>query len=298
MINTSKLIIELAVIISLAISTPYHFYDVFRHEYEMTINPEITKNSLKKEGFSYIGTDAKGKLLSDIKITDETDLFAEGQQMQGYPGIIKYEDDVYTSRFGIDVSKFQGKIDFNKVKDAGVEFVIVRVGFRGYGKSGSLSEDARYRKNIEGALAAGLDVGVYFYAQAIDEEEAIEEADFVLNLIDGYDLRLPIVYDPEHVLNDDARTDNVSGEQFTKNAMAFCNRISQAGYEPMIYANMLWEAYELDLNKLKDVKVWYADYELLPQSPYKFDMWQYCQAGHISGIDGAVDLNMMLCEKE
>lgn len=277
--------------------SPYHFYDVFRKEYEMDINPAVPVNRLNPDCFSYVGLDATGKTISDIEITDTTDLFVEGTQMQGYTGIIKYDDDKYTSRFGIDVSKFQGKINYEKVKEAGVEFVIVRVGFRGYGSSGSLSEDARYRQNIEGALAAGLDVGVYFYAQAINEEEAVEEAEFVLKLIEGYDINLPVVYDPEHVLDDDARTDNVSGEQFTLNAKAFADRIAEAGYEPMIYANMLWEAYELDFSKMPSVKIWYADYELKPQSPYEFIMWQYSQAGHISGIDGSVDLNMMLVAK-
>ena len=277
--------------------SPFHFYDVFRQEYEMDVNPSVRVNVLKPECFSYVGTDATGKMISDVQVTDETDLFVAGTQMQGYTGIIKYEDDKYTSKFGIDVSKFQGKIDFEKVKEAGVEFVIVRVGFRGYGSSGSLSEDARYRQNIEGAKAAGLDVGVYFYAQAINEEEAIEEAEYVLNLIEGYDLQLPVVYDPEHVLDDTARTDDVTGEQFTKNAKAFSDRISEAGLEPMIYANMLWEAYELDLSKLDNISVWYADYELKPQTPYEFSMWQYSQGGHISGIDGSVDLNIMLVEK-
>lgn len=277
--------------------SPYHFYDVFRKEYEMDVNPLIKPNRLKPECFSYVGTDATGKVISDIEITDDTDLFVEGTQMQGYTGIIRYEDDEYTSKFGIDVSKFQGNVNYEKVKAAGVEFVIVRVGFRGYGSSGSLSEDARYRQNIEGAKAAGLDVGVYFYAQAINEEEAVEEAEYVLKLIEGYELDLPIVYDPEHVLDDTARTDDVTGEQFTKNAKAFSDRIREAGHEPMIYANMLWEAYELDFASIPDVKIWYADYELKPQSPYEFAMWQYSQAGHISGIDGGVDLNMMLVPK-
>lgn len=277
--------------------SPYRFYDVFRKEYEMEVNKDIPSNRLKSEGFSYIGTDLSGKVLSDVEVTEDTDLFVEGTQMQGYTGIIKYDDEKYTSRFGIDVSKFQGNVNYEKVKEAGVDFVIVRVGFRGYGSSGSLSEDKRYRQNIENAQAAGLDVGVYFYAQAINEEEAYEEADYVLGLIEDYDINLPVVYDPEHVLDDVARTDDVTGEQFTLNAKAFSDRIMEAGYEPMIYANMLWEAYELDFSKLPGVKIWYADYELKPQSPYEFLMWQYSQVGHISGIDGTVDLNMMLVEK-
>ena len=276
----------------------FTFYDVFRNEYTIDTNPLAYKNKYKNDSYTYVGVDVNGNTLSEIEITDDTDIFIPGTEATGYTGIIKYEDEKYTSKFGIDVSKFQGNVNWEKVKSAGVEFAFVRVGFRGYGASGSLSEDAKYRRNIEGARAAGLDVGVYFYAQAINEEEALEEAEYVLNLISGYDLQLPIVYDPEHVLNDTARTDDVSGEQFTLNTIAFCNRIREAGYVPMTYANMLWEGYELDMAKLSDIEIWYADYELKPQTPYAFKVWQYSQAGHISGIDGSVDLNIMIIPKE
>ena len=283
-----------------AFSSPYIFYDVFRTEHEMELNTSVPVNLYNPDNYSYVDIDAIGN-----RIAESTDAYAcntkpsddPSVQMQGYTGIIKYDDEKYTSKFGIDVSKFQGNIDWNKVKEAGVEFVFVRVGFRGYGESGSLKEDAYYKRNIEGATAAGLDVGVYFYAQAINEEEAIEEADFVLNLISDYNLSLPIVYDPEHVLNDVARTDNISGEQFTKNARAFSDKIMSAGLVPMIYANMMWEAYELDLSYLSDVPIWYADYENKPQTPYNFTTWQYSQAGKIQGINGTVDLNLMIVEK-
>ena len=277
--------------------SPYHFYDVFRNEYEMEIDTRVPVNTLKAENYKYIGKDELGNTLSEIEITPDTDIFVNGTEAVGYTGIIKYEDDTYISKWGIDVSKFQGNINWDKVKASGVQFVFVRVGFRGYGQSGSLSEDVKYRQNIEGALNAGLDVGVYFYAQAINEQEAIEEAEFVSNLISEYKINLPVVYDPEHVLNDDARTDNISGEQFTANTIAFCNRIKELGYEPMVYANMLWESMEFDLSRLSDVKIWYADYELKPQSPYRFEVWQYSQGGKIPGIDGTVDLNMMIVHK-
>jgi len=281
-------------------SSPYTFYDVFREQHEMEINSAVPVNIYNPECYQYVDTDAAGNKIAASTDADACNTKTVNDptvQMQGYTGIIKYEDEKYTSRFGIDVSKFQGNINWDKVKEAGVEFVFVRVGFRGYGESGSLKEDAYYKRNIEGARNAGIDVGVYFYAQAINEEEAIEEADYVLNLISGYNLELPVVYDPEHVLNDTARTDNVTGEQFTKNVKAFSDRISLAGYKPMVYANMMWEAYELDLSYFPDVPVWYADYENRPQSPYNFTTWQYSQAGKIQGIDGVVDLNLMIVEK-
>jgi len=279
-------------------ASPYKYYDVFRKEYEMMVNPDFPANPLKADCFQYIDKDPSGReLVSDI-FSFEKPLKAADGQLVGYEGIIKYEDDNYTSKYGVDVSKFQGDIDWNKVREAGVEFAVVRIGFRAYGKAGDLHEDPYYKKNIEGAHNAGLDVGVYFYAQAINEEEAVEEADFVLKLLDGYSLELPIVYDPEHVLNDEARTDNVTGEQFTKNALAFCNRIKEAGQRPMIYANMLWQANQLDLSELTGIELWHADYEYLPQTPYEFTMWQYSQKGNVAGIKGGCDLNLMLVEKE
>ena len=112
-----------------------------------------------------------------------------------------------------------------------------------------------------------------------------------------FGLGMPVVYDPEHILEDEARTDGVTGEQFTQNAKVFCKEIEKAGYDAMIYSNMLWEAYELDLEKLLDYPVWYADYEELPQTPYRFSMWQYSSTGSVPGIEGNVDLNIQLLKK-
>ena len=181
---------------------------------------------------------------------------------------ISYEDKKYTSRLGVDVSVFQGDIDWEQVKAAGYEFVILRIGYRGYGEEGTLNADEKFEQNMENARKAGIDVGVYFFSQAVNEEEAKEEADFVLEHLKGQELQMPVVYDPEHILEDEARTDGVTGEQFTQNAKVFCKEIEEAGYDAMIYSNMLWEAYELDLEKLLDYPVWYADYEELPQTPY------------------------------
>lgn len=207
-------------------------------------------------------------------------------------------DDGYTIRFGIDVSKWQGKIDFNKVKESGVEFVIIRLGFRGYGQAGNIKEDVKFHENIKAAKEAGLDVGVYFYAQAINEEEALEEAEFVLKTIEGYELDLPVVYDPELIRDDTARTDNVTGEQFTKNTIAFCEAIKAAGYEPMIYSNMIWEAFLFDMSQLQEYKFWYADYEPSPQTPYHFEFWQYSEKGRVKGISGNVDLNIQFMHSQ
>ena len=245
-----------------------HFVDVFQQEYEVEIDPDIPKHPYDLSAFS-----------------------RDGQ-------MLKYEDNVYTSRLGIDVSHHQGSIDWKKVANQGFEFAILRIGYRGYGKEGLVNPDKKFAEYIRGAKEAGLDVGVYFFAQAINEEEAQEEAEFVINLLDGEKLDLPVVYDPESILDDEARTDDVSGEQFTKNTVAFTKAIKDAGYEPMVYSNMLWEAFELDLKELPDIPVWYADYEPLPQTPYRFTMWQYSNEGNVSGILGDVDLDIQLFAKD
>ena len=198
---------------------------------------------------------------------------------------------------GFDISHHQGDIDWEQVKAAGYEFAILRIGYRGYGEEGTLNADEKFEQNMENARKAGIDVGVYFFSQAVNEEEAKEEADFVLEHLKGQELQMPVVYDPEHILEDEARTDGVTGEQFTQNAKVFCKEIEEAGYDAMIYSNMLWEAYELDLEKLLDYPVWYADYEELPQTPYKFTMWQYSSTGSVAGIEGNVDLNIQLLKK-
>ena len=207
--------------------------------------------------------------------------------------LVTYEqDDRYQVRYGVDVSKYQGTIQWDKVKASGIDFAIVRIGYRGYGNAGNLKADEYYARNIEGAQAVGMDVGVYFFSQAVNEQEAVDEADFVLGLLEGYTLQLPIVYDPELIRDDVARTDEVTGEQFTANTIAFCERIKEAGYQSMIYSNMVWESELFDLKKLQDYPIWYADYEPVPQTPYPFVMWQYTEKGTVDGIKGIADRNV------
>ena len=241
-----------------------HFVDVFGEEYETPI-------------------------LEDVPPIDyDCNLFSQDGEKKIYK-----EDPRYSTKLGIDVSYHQGKINWDKVAADGYEFVIIRVAYRGYGKGGSLQKDKLFDSYISGAQASGLDVGVYIFSQAINEDEAIEEAEYVLKCIDGYELQLPIVYDPESILDAPARTDGVSGEQFTANTLAFCDRIKQAGYEPMIYSNMLWEAFEFDMSQTSIYPYWYADYEMLPQTPYDFEIWQYTNTGHVDGVSTEVDIDIM-----
>lgn len=219
----------------------------------------------------------------DCFISDGTDVIYEG-------------DENFTTRKGVDVSKWQGDVDWEKVKAAGYEFAFFRLGYRGY-QEGGLFVDDTFHQNMENASKAGVDLGVYFFSQAISEEEAIEEAYFVLNELENLEIQLPIVYDPEFVYEDDSRTKDLSGEQITKNVKAFCEVIENAGYESMIYASMYWKAEILDMGELKDYTFWYADYVDKPQTPYDFAYWQYSDTGSVDGIDGKVDLNIQFIQK-
>lgn len=196
------------------------------------------------------------------------------------------------SRLGIDVSEFQDQADWQKVKEFGIEYVMVRLGYRGYGEAGTLVEDAMFRSHVEGARAAGLDVGVYFFSQAVNEQEALEEARFVLDRIREYEIFCPVVYDTEEIKFDTSRTEGLTAEEFTDHCIVFCDAVQEAGYDTMIYANMKWMAFTLDLERLAGYEKWYADYEPLPQCPYDFSMWQYTEKGSVPGIEGNVDLNL------
>lgn len=243
-----------------------YFVDSHGQEYRFEPNPAIEKHSYDRNAF-----------------------VRDGERLS-------YVGENVTSRQGLDVSYYHGTIDWEKVRADGFAFAFIRLGFRGYGTEGRIRLDREFFNNIQNAQAAGLDVGVYFFSQAINEEEAREEAEFVLQNLEGYELQLPVVYDPEHIEieGEAARTDDVTGEQFTKNAAAFCRVIEEAGLQPMIYCNLLWQFLELDLEKLSQYPVWYADYGLSPQTPYQFDFWQYTNAAAVDGITGPVDLNIQL----
>ncbi|HIY38080.1 MAG TPA: glycoside hydrolase family 25 protein [Candidatus Agathobaculum merdigallinarum] len=201
-------------------------------------------------------------------------------------------DDNTTVSVGIDVSTYQGTIDWQAVKDAGIDYVIVRAAYRGY-ETGKIVPDDLYEQNIRGAADVGLHVGVYLYSQALSEHEAEEEADYLLSLIEGLPVDYPVVYDQEEYTADKARTDGLTGEQATLNALAFCRRVHEAGYIPMIYTNNDWATTMYDMERLDHYPVWYADYTSTPTLPGGFAMWQYTDSGQVPGITGPVDLNLL-----
>ncbi|MCD8380166.1 MAG: glycoside hydrolase family 25 protein [Lachnospiraceae bacterium] len=199
------------------------------------------------------------------------------------------------SRKGIDVSKYQQDIDWEQVAADGVEYAFIRVGIRGYG-SGALVEDDYFAENVEEALAQGISVGVYFYSQAITVEEAVEEADFVLAAIEGLDITYPVVIDIEKVGEEGARADSLTQEERTEVCIAFCERIEEAGYTPMIYGNTETFTLLLDLEQIAEYDRWIAYYDEALCFPYEFAIWQYTHYGTVAGIDGSADLNIAFKE--
>lgn len=263
-------------------------------EAEKEASSEVAGKEKKAKTYRFVdvyGEEYEAELLTDVPAcTYDYDRISE---KDGYKIYQDTEGNI-SSKTGIDVSKYQPEIDWNLVQASGIEFVMVRLGYRGYGEEGRLVEDECFRSHVEGALKAGLPVGVYFFSQAVDKEETLEEVQFVLERIRDYDITYPVVFDTEEIKNDTARTDNLPGEQFTENCITFCDAIEEAGYDSMIYANMKWLAFTLDIEALKDYDIWYADYEELPQNPYAFAMWQYTEEGEVPGIPGNVDINLLL----
>mgnify|MGYP002511277758 CR=1 FL=1 len=202
-----------------------------------------------------------------------------------------YENGKQTSYVGVDISKFQDYVDFVKVKKAGIDFVMLRVGARGYG-TGQLILDEYFLDNIKRATDAGLEVGVYFYSQAISEAEAIEEANMVLQNLGDYKISYPVAFDMEKVENDAARTDILTREEKTAIAKAFLDTVTAAGHKTLLYGNKEWLIKEIDMSKLTAYDVWLSQAADIPDYPYKFSMWQYSYEGSVDGITGYVDMNI------
>ena len=214
---------------------------------------------------------------------------------------LSYDDPDYDVTIGTDVSKFQGDVDWEKVKADGVDFVMIRAAYRGY-KTGSLETDECFEKNIEGALGAGLDAGVYFLSQALNDKEADEEADYLYSLIKKYDITYPVVVDSEKIKTGTARTVSMSNAEMTDTVLEFCSRIKKYGYSPAIYANSEWLTTRLDIRRLTGVDIWYADYQItdndeVPLYRYPFYMWQYTNSAQVDGISGDADLNICFRKK-
>ena len=208
-------------------------------------------------------------------------------------GFVTYGDDPEAYEVGVDVSEHQGEIDWQAVAEAGIDFAMIRIGGR-LMQSGTIFEDKYFRANLEGAKAAGLRVGVYFFSQALNAQEGLEEAKFVLGLLDGVELDYPVVCDWEYLGGNTARTYGVEPAEITAGIDAFCARVEEAGYRGMLYFNAYCGYIKMDLRELTDYDFWYAQYSDVPSYRYHFQMWQYSSSGQVDGIDSDVDLNLCL----
>lgn len=202
-----------------------------------------------------------------------------------------YEDNKLVSYVGTDISKYQDYVDFVKLKKAGVDFVMLRVGARGYG-SGQLVLDEYFTDNIKRASDAGLEIGVYFFSQAISADEAVEEANMVLENIKDYIITYPVAFDMEYIANDTARIDNLSKSEKTQITKSFLDTIQAAGYKPMLYGNKEWLIKQVDMSKLTAYDVWLSQQTDIPDYPYKFTMWQYSNEATLDGIAGYANLDI------
>ena len=241
-----------------------------------------------------LGWEAAGKRLVNGELVPDLDYQYEPDCFYEEDGRIYYSHLDLTPMYGIDVSNHQGDIDWQAVAADGAEFAMIRLGYRGY-TVGNINLDARFVQNIEGALAAGLKVGVYFFSQAISVEEAIEEANFVLEALEPYrhQIDLPVVYDWEDMSLTHARTYKLASDILNACALAFCGEIEAAGYEPMIYfyPHLGQKFYDLDV--IDEYPFWYCYYNgLYPDLERPFRMWQYTSSGTIDGIKGKVDWNI------
>ncbi|MDE7016603.1 MAG: glycoside hydrolase family 25 protein [Lachnospiraceae bacterium] len=197
------------------------------------------------------------------------------------------------SSIGVDVSKHNGVINFRGIKSAGIDYVMIRLGARGY-STGQLSLDDNFVENIESAIEMDLDIGIYFYSQAVNQEEATQEANFVIQNLEPYKehISYPVAFDMEHVANGKARIDGLSREDKTSITSTFLSGIRAAGYMPMLYGNKEWLIKNVDLAKLTDYDVWLSQDEDIPDYPYQFAMWQYTTTGVLNGITGDANLNI------
>ena len=211
-------------------------------------------------------------------------------------GIRYYDQEGYRSEFGIDISEWVEDVDFRKLRSSGVSFVILRAGYRGY-ETGKFVPDTRFSEYLKGAKAAGLRVGAYFVSQAVNEEEAVEEAQYVLEMCKGYALEMPVYIDLESVY-DTARTDELSAKDFTDIVITFCKTVEEQGMRGGVYANDQWFHNKLLFGRIKQYDIWIAQYADELSTDLPVNMWQYSSEGLVDGCSMWVDLNVRVFREE
>jgi len=204
-----------------------------------------------------------------------------------------YDDGKCISYMGVYISKDTGEVDFNKLKKAGVQFVMIQAGTRGYG-TGQIKLDDMFLDNLQGATEAGLDIGVTFFSQATTNEEALEEANLVYENIQDFQITYPIAFDMERISGDVARTDRLTREEKSNLALCFLDALKNVGYKGIIYGDKEWLMKEINLSTVGAYDIWLSQEGTKPDYPYKYSIWQYTQRGTIDGIKGDANLNVCL----
>lgn len=272
--------------------------DIPAGEYEVALKPisgyrtPLSATDVRvKDKVEYVAIDDISLLIKteaeiDAEAEDSAEANTDGDdtEIRQTSGVSK------TGVLGIDVSKWQKEIDWDKVKNEGVDFAIIRCGYRG-SVTGSLVEDPYFEQNIKGARAAGIKVGVYFFTQAVNEVEAVEEASMVISLVRDYELQYPVFIDTEGA-GGNGRADSLNVEERTAVCEAFCTTVKNAGLEAGVYASRNWYNNKLTANTLESYAIWLAEYRSVPLYQGYYQMWQYTSKGKINGINGNVDLNV------
>ena len=239
------------------------------------------------EGMAYVNTGANWEWIYPAEGVAVSD-FTQDDFTTNADGLPEYTGDAYDTRLGVDVSFYQGEIDWEAVAADGVEFAMIRCGYRG-SESGTIVVDEQFENNIEGALAAGLDVGVYFFSQSTGAIEAAEEANFVLDLISGYDITMPVAFDWEPL--EGSRAEDIDRSELTASAVVFCEMVKDAGYTPCVYLYRYTGYYEYMMERLADYELWVGALGSWPDFYYRHMLWQFSMTGRVEGIDADVDLD-------
>ncbi len=239
------------------------------------------------EGMAYVNTGANYEWIYPAEGVAVSD-FTEDDFTVNENGLPEYTGDGYDTRLGVDVSFYQGVIDWEAVAADGVEFAMIRCGYRG-SETGVIVVDEQFENNIQGALDAGLDVGVYFFSQSTGAIEAAEEANFVLDLIADYDITMPVAFDWEPL--EGSRAEDIDRSELTASAVVFCEMVKDAGYTPCVYLYRYIGYYEYELERLADYELWVGALGSWPDFYYRHYLWQFSITGQVDGIDADVDLN-------
>ena len=265
---------------------------------EGSLNKEIDDTE-DKEGYISVTNDKGKKTYYEIiKDAPKNDYDLSGALTRdNVTGLISYKDSKREAIKGVDLSKYNGAVDFARLKENGIGFAMLRLGSRGYG-TGQINLDEKFVEYAQNAQLAGILIGAYFYSQAVNENEAIEEANYIVGAVSGFNVKYPIAIDIEKVDSDEARTDKLTNKERTAIVKAFCDAVKGYGYKPVIYASRDMLIADLNLEDLTDYDVWLADDNVPTDYPYRFGMWQYDKKGKIDGITGDIDLDISFINYE